>query len=180
MSAPLWTLWRSLWISASLAFDAIQRKSLRDNSKAPLTRSTPKPELRAEREALSLLHFLRAQDQPQSEWLNAISSDQTLSAPVRQRALQFAREWKSLWSAVCQHRFGSLAQPLDVCIARIRRHPKKVAPRQIQSSADTEHSKVRMARRALGGPDPQRTRPPTRPAIRSRMEVVFLNANTLG
>ena len=52
------------------------------------------PELRAEREALSLIHFLRDQGQPQSEWLNALSSDQTLSEPVRQRALQFAREWK--------------------------------------------------------------------------------------
>ena len=52
------------------------------------------PELRAEREALSLIHWLRAKDKPQSEWLDAISSDQTLSEPVRQRALQFAREWK--------------------------------------------------------------------------------------
>ena len=42
----------------------------------------------------SLLHFLRDQGQPQSEWLNALSADQTLSEPVRQRALQFAREWK--------------------------------------------------------------------------------------
>ena len=47
-----------------------------------------------EREALSLIHFLRDQGQPQSEWLAALSADQTLSAPVRQRALQFAREWK--------------------------------------------------------------------------------------
>ena len=86
-------LWRSLWISASLAFDASQRKSLRDKSKAPLTRSTPKPELRAEHEALSLIHFLRDQGQPQSEWLAALSADQTLSEPVRQRALQFARDW---------------------------------------------------------------------------------------
>ena len=52
------------------------------------------PTLRAECEALSLLYFLRDQSQPQSEWLNAISSDQTLSEAVRQRALQFAREWK--------------------------------------------------------------------------------------
>ena len=52
------------------------------------------PELRAEREALSLIHFLRDQGQPQSEWLAALSADQTLSEPVRQRALQFAREWK--------------------------------------------------------------------------------------
>ena len=50
--------------------------------------------LRAEREALSLLHFLRDHDKPQSEWLAALSSDPTLSAPVRQRALQFAREWQ--------------------------------------------------------------------------------------
>ena len=52
------------------------------------------PELRAEREAQSLIHFLRGQGQPQSEWLAALSADQTLSEPVRQRALQFAREWK--------------------------------------------------------------------------------------
>ena len=52
------------------------------------------PELRADREALSLIHFLRAQGQPQSEWLAALSADQTLSEPVRQRALQFARDWK--------------------------------------------------------------------------------------
>jgi len=52
------------------------------------------PELRAEFEAPSLIHFLRDQGQPQSEWLDAISSDQTISEPVRQRALHFAREWK--------------------------------------------------------------------------------------
>ncbi len=48
----------------------------------------------AELEALSLIHFLRDQGQPQSEWLAALSADQTLSEPVRKRALQFAREWK--------------------------------------------------------------------------------------
>ena len=52
------------------------------------------PELRAEHDALSLIHFLRDQSQPQSAWLAALSADQTLSEPVRQRALQFAREWK--------------------------------------------------------------------------------------
>ena len=52
------------------------------------------PELRAAREALSLIHLLRDQGQPQSEWLAALSADQTLSEPVRQRALQFAREWR--------------------------------------------------------------------------------------
>ena len=61
---------------------------------ASLTSHSWTPELRAEREALSLLHFLRDQVQPQSEWLAALSADQTLSDPVRQRALQFAREWK--------------------------------------------------------------------------------------
>ena len=52
--------------------------------------------LRAERESLSLLHFLRDHDKPQFRrgGLNALSSDQTLSEAVRQRALQFAREWK--------------------------------------------------------------------------------------
>ena len=29
-----------------------------------------------------------------AEWLDAISADQSLSEPVRRRALQFAREWK--------------------------------------------------------------------------------------
>ena len=55
------------------------------------------PELREEREALSLIHFLRDQGQLQAEWLDAIdasAADQTISEPVRQRARQFAREWK--------------------------------------------------------------------------------------
>ncbi len=52
------------------------------------------PELHAEREALSLNHFVRDQGQPQSAWFAAIAGDQTSSEPVRQRALQFAREWK--------------------------------------------------------------------------------------
>ncbi len=52
------------------------------------------PELRVEREALSRIHFLRGQDEPQSAWLAAIAADQTISEPVRQRALQFVREWK--------------------------------------------------------------------------------------
>ena len=67
-------------------------------------------------EALSLIHFLVAEDklnierlpaalralnellvgpdQQRAAWLDALSSDQTLSEPVRQRALQFARDWK--------------------------------------------------------------------------------------
>ena len=52
------------------------------------------PELWAEREALSLIHFLRDQGKAQAEWLDAIAADQTISEPVRQRAQQFAREWK--------------------------------------------------------------------------------------
>ena len=49
-----------------------------------------------EREALSLIHFLRDQGQPPSVWPSVLVlvSDQTISEPVRQRALQFAREWK--------------------------------------------------------------------------------------
>jgi hypothetical protein len=46
------------------------------------------------REALSLIHWLRDQAKPQSEWLDTIAADQSLTEPVRQRALQFAREWK--------------------------------------------------------------------------------------
>jgi len=38
--------------------------------------------------------WLQGQDKPKAEWLDAIAADQTLSEPVRQRALQFAREWK--------------------------------------------------------------------------------------
>ena len=51
-------------------------------------------ELRAEREALSLIHFLRDQGKAPAEWLDAIAADQTITEPVRQRALQFARDWK--------------------------------------------------------------------------------------
>lgn len=43
---------------------------------------------------MSLIHWLCAQGQAPSEWLAAIAADQTLTKPVRQRALQFAREWK--------------------------------------------------------------------------------------
>ena len=68
----------------------VSAKVIGDVLKAGSGRS---PNLRAERESLSLIHFLRAHDKPQSEWLNAISSDQTISEEVRQRALQFAREW---------------------------------------------------------------------------------------
>ena len=56
VSAQLWNLWRSLWLSVSFRFHVLQRKSLRDKSKAPLTRSTPKPELRAERVCSAVKH----------------------------------------------------------------------------------------------------------------------------
>lgn len=52
------------------------------------------PELRAEQEALSLIHWLRDQGQAQTAWLDTIAANQTLSPPVRDRAMQFAREWK--------------------------------------------------------------------------------------
>ena len=52
------------------------------------------PELRAEREALSLIHLLQEQGKGKyrSNLIRAISADQTISEIVRQRALQFARE----------------------------------------------------------------------------------------
>ncbi len=51
-------------------------------------------QLRVEREALSLIHSLPDQGESPTEWLAAIAADQTLTEPVRQRALQFARDWK--------------------------------------------------------------------------------------
>ncbi len=73
-------------------------------------------ELRVEREALSLIHFLRDRTKAKSpreqalyfdkadflrdlgkakdEWLDTIAADQTISEPVRERAMQFAREWR--------------------------------------------------------------------------------------
>ena len=41
--------------------------------------------------ALSLIHWLRDQRTAPNEWLAAIVADQTLTEPVRRRALQFAR-----------------------------------------------------------------------------------------
>src|SRR2546422_8081953 len=43
-------LWRSRWKVMPLNFDDIQRKSLRDNSKAPSSRSTPEVAFIAPRE----------------------------------------------------------------------------------------------------------------------------------
>ena len=63
--------WRSLWKITSLGFNIRPRKSLREN-----IQSSVKPE-----------HSKVA-------WLAAIAADQTVSEPVRQRARQFAREWK--------------------------------------------------------------------------------------
>lgn len=54
------------------------------------------PELLAERDALSLIHFLQDQGiaKYKSELIREISADQTISEIVRQHALQFARELK--------------------------------------------------------------------------------------
>lgn len=52
------------------------------------------PESRVEREALCLMRFLRHQGKPQSEWLDAISSDQTISEAVRERARKLVGEQK--------------------------------------------------------------------------------------
>ena len=59
-------------------------------------------------EALSLTHSLRAQGQSPSEWLAVIAADQTLTEPVRQRALQFAREWK--WPSSLRVRLAERAK----------------------------------------------------------------------
>jgi WD40 repeat protein/serine/threonine protein kinase len=52
------------------------------------------PELRAEGEALSVIQWLQDEGKPQSEWHNIIVADQTISEPVRERTLSYAREWK--------------------------------------------------------------------------------------
>ncbi len=52
------------------------------------------PELREQREALSQIQFLLDQGQPKAEWQNILSADDSLSDPVRERAMQFARDWK--------------------------------------------------------------------------------------
>ena len=58
--------------------------------------ATMRPELRAEREARSLIQLLRDQGRAKykSELIRDISADQTISGIVRQLALQFARELK--------------------------------------------------------------------------------------
>ena len=48
----------------------------------------------ADRKGLSLVLIQRNQGHPQFEWLAAISSDQTITGPVRQRVLHLACEWK--------------------------------------------------------------------------------------
>ena len=49
------------------------------------------PDLQQEREALSLIYFLRDQGQPSSEWRHILSEDSSLSEPIRERAMKFAR-----------------------------------------------------------------------------------------
>ena len=76
--------------SAVLRFVWLHRNEEEENK----TAEGGHPTLQAERESLSLHHILRSQVHPQSECLAALSADQTLSDPVRQRALPFARDWK--------------------------------------------------------------------------------------
>ena len=52
------------------------------------------PELRVEQEALSLVRFYSTPPISQDELLARIRADATSSEPVRERALEFAREWK--------------------------------------------------------------------------------------
>jgi hypothetical protein len=50
-------------------------------------------QLRAEQEALSLVRFYSTTPISKDELLLHIRADATVSEPVRERALQFAREW---------------------------------------------------------------------------------------
>ncbi len=44
------------------------------------------PEMRSERETLSLIHFMCDQGKVPAEWLDAIAAVRTKTEPVRQRA----------------------------------------------------------------------------------------------
>jgi hypothetical protein len=52
-----------------------------------------RPELRAKQEALSLVRFYSTPPISQDELLVRIRADATVSEPVRERALEFARQW---------------------------------------------------------------------------------------
>lgn len=52
------------------------------------------PELRVEQQALSLIRFLQAKPLAKSAMIETIEMDETISEPVRLRALEFAREWR--------------------------------------------------------------------------------------
>ncbi len=49
----------------------------------------------AEWEALNLVRFYSTPPIPKDELLNRIRADARVSEPVRERALEFAREWKT-------------------------------------------------------------------------------------
>ncbi len=51
------------------------------------------PELRAEQEALGLVRFYSKSPISKDELLARIRADATVSEPVRERALEFARQW---------------------------------------------------------------------------------------
>ena len=51
------------------------------------------PELRAEQEALSLVRFYSTPPISKDELLTRIRADATVSEPMRERALEFARQW---------------------------------------------------------------------------------------
>ena len=52
------------------------------------------PELRADQQAVSLIRFLQAKPLAKAALLDAIAAEATISEPVRQRALELAREWR--------------------------------------------------------------------------------------
>ena len=73
---------------------------------------TMRPEMRAEREALSLIHFLRDQGQPQSAWLNAITAERT--HPPTRFAIHLRLEIKNWEHSVGYGRSQTAGRVFDI------------------------------------------------------------------
>jgi hypothetical protein len=62
------------------------------------------PELRVEQQALGLVRFYSTPPISKDELLDRIRADATVSEPVRERALEFARQWPEVMSKQCSGR----------------------------------------------------------------------------
>ncbi len=83
--------------SACVAFsmDGNRLASARNDQTVKVWDARPwTPELRTEQQALGRIRFLRAKPLAKPALLDAIGGDDTISEPVRQRALELAREWR--------------------------------------------------------------------------------------